>query len=67
MTSTGQVRGGRTRVMYFTGAAAGAIAGAVMSLVMMLAGILRGQSPWQLPDLIAAMWMGNTVATSTFY
>lgn len=50
---------------YAAGAGAGTLAGIVMSLVMMLAGVLRGRGPWQMPDLIAAMWMGTGVATGT--
>ncbi len=52
----------RTRAGYGAGAIAGLAAGAVMSMAMMLIATLRGESPWALPDLIAAMWLGSDVA-----
>ena len=47
---------------YGTAAVAGVIAGTVMSMTMMLVASLHGQSVWIMPNLIAAMWLGDDVA-----
>lgn len=41
---------------------AGIAAGIVMSAVMMAYMAARGQSVWRMPNLIAAIWMGEAVA-----
>ena len=53
----------RAHRRYGSGIVAGVIAGTAMSMAMMLLAVLRGESVWMLPNLIAAMWFGQSVAT----
>ncbi len=50
----------RRRVI--AGVVAGSLAGLVMAMAMMVYKYSQGKSIWTNPDLIAAMWMGNTAA-----
>ena len=56
----------RPEARYGAAAVAGLIAGTIMSMAMMLVALLRGQSVWTMPNLIAAMWFGPSVATGPF-
>lgn len=51
---------------FAAGAAAGIIAGIIMAMAMMAYMYLTGRSIWTNPNLIAAMWMGNSVADGSF-
>lgn len=44
------------------GLISGAIAGMVMSLAMMSMMMANGKSPWMMPNLISAMWLGPQAA-----
>lgn len=46
-------------------ALAGLLAGMMMSMAMMAASMIQGDSPWTLPDLISAMWLGPHAADGT--
>lgn len=55
----------RSRAL-LAGALSGAAAGIVMSAGMMAYMVAGGRSVWTMPNLIAAMWLGNRVANGVF-